>query len=120
MVIADMIHSCSNANVAQAAVSCIGGAFAERVAAVACKNGLNEGRFVAIVMRDFARRASDETLADLGRKIAGSDQPLLRGLVHVVEPALEQEALFFDDEAGVFAPRALSRGALYDSMPRLH
>jgi hypothetical protein len=116
-----MIHSCSNANVAQAAVSCIGGAFAERVAAAADKNGLNVGRFVAIVISDFARRASDETLDVLSRKIAGADQPLLRGLVHVVEPALEEDALFFDDGESAFAPGVLSCGAaLYGSLARLH
>ena len=107
MVIADMIHSCSNANVAEAAVCCIGGEFAERVHAAARKNGVNAGRFVSIVMRDFARRASRETLAGLNRKIAGADQPVLRGLVHVLEPALEEDASFFDDEISVFGRGAL-------------
>ena len=107
MVIADMIHSCSNASVAEAAVCCIGGEFAERVHAAARKNGVNAGRFVSIVMRNFARRASKETLAGLNRKIAGADQPLLRGLVHVLEPALEEDASFFDDEASAFGRGAL-------------
>ena len=120
MVIADMIHSCSNANVAEAAVYCIGGEFAERVHAAARKNGVNSGRFVSIVMRDFARRASRETLAGLNRKIAGADQPLLRGLVHVVEPALEEDASFFDDEASAFGHGALCRAAYLESLARLH
>ena len=68
MLIADMIHSCSNASVAEAAVSCIGGNFAERVAAVAVKNGMNVGRFVAIIVRDFGRRANDEALQRCARK----------------------------------------------------
>ncbi len=120
MVIADMIHSCSNANVAEAAVYSIGGEFAERVHAAARKNGVNSGRFVSIVMRNFGRRASRETLAGLNRKIAGADQPLLRGLVHVVEPALEEEASFFDDEASAFGHGALCRAAYLENLARLH
>ena len=111
MVIADMIHSCSNANVAEAAVYCIGGEFAERVHAAARKNGVNAGRFVSIVIRNFARRANRETLAGLNRKIAGADQPLLRGLVHVLEPALEEDAAFFDDEDPAFEHGALCGAA---------
>jgi hypothetical protein len=120
MVIADMIHSCSNANVAEAAVFCIGGAFAERVNVAARRNGVDAGRFVSIVVRDFARRASNETLDGLSKKIAGADQPLLRGLVHVLEPALEADAPFFDDEASVFAYGALCGAALHESLVRLH
>jgi hypothetical protein len=120
MVIADMIHSCSNADVAEAAVWCIGGDFAERVHAAARKNGVDAGRFVSIVMRDFARRASKETLAGLSRKIAGDDQPLLRGLVHVVEPALEEGALFFDDEAPIFGRGALCGATHRESLALLH
>jgi len=116
MLIADMIHSCSNAHVAEAAVCSIGGAFAERVAAKAHKNGVRVGRFVAIVVRGFARRASAETLLSLSRKIAGADQPLLRGLVHVVEPALEEGSAFFDDEEAAFALGAM-RGGVYCDVP---
>jgi hypothetical protein len=120
MVIADMIHSCSNADVAEAAVCCIGGDFAERVHAAARKNGVNAGRFVSIVMRNFARRANKETLAGLSRKVAGADQPLLRGLVHVLEPALEEDALFFDDEAPPFE-RGAPCGVMHrESLARLH
>jgi len=102
MLIADMIHSCSNEKVASAALACIGGPFADRVAAVARKNGLNAGRFVAIIVRDFARRANDEAQAALRERIAGDDQPLLFALRHIVEPALEEGALFFDDDPHSF------------------
>jgi len=120
MVIADMIHSCSNIYVAEAAVCSIGGAFAERVNAAACRNGVNAGRFVAIVMRDFALRANDETLSGLRQKVAGADQPLLRGLVYVLEPALEEDALFFDDEAPVIGAGAICGGSVHKSLARLH
>lgn len=97
MLVTDMIHSCSNDKVAQAAVSCIGGQFCERAHVVARRNGLNVGRFVSIVVRRFALCANGETYAALRDKIAGDDQPLLLGLRHIVEPALEGGVLFFDD-----------------------
>jgi hypothetical protein len=114
MLIADMIHACSNAHVAEAAVTSIGGGFAERVAIAANRNGLGVGRFVAAVVRDFARGANDETIFALRQRIAGDDQPLLRGLVCVLEPALEEGAMFFDDEEADFAFGML-RGDRYRS-----
>jgi hypothetical protein len=111
MVIADLIHSCSNSNVAEAAVCCIGGSFAERVSTLAVKNGMNVGRFVAAVVRDFGRRANDEAIDALRHQIKGADQPLLQGLVHVVEPVLREGISFLSDEAlGLSAP-ALRPGA---------
>lgn len=104
MVIADLIHSCSNAHVARAAVACVGGGFAERVAAAAERNGMEVGRFVSVIVRHFARRANRQTMGDLNRTIAGADQPLLRGLVHVVEPALETGTGYLDDEDLCFVP----------------
>ena len=98
MLVADLIHSCSNDKVAQAALACIGGQFAERVRAAAQEKGLNVGRFVVIVVRDFARRADEAAHAALAHKIAGADQPLLFGLRYVLEPAVEDGSLFYDDE----------------------
>lgn len=91
MVIADMIHSCSNAHVAKAAVSCIGGVFADRVAAAARQRGMETGGFVAVLVQDFARAADGEAMMALSRDIAGADQPILQGLALVLEPALGAE-----------------------------
>jgi hypothetical protein len=88
MVIADMIHSCSNAHVAKAAVSCIGGVFADRVAVAARKSGMEMGGFVAVLVQEFARAADGDTMMALSRDIAGADQPILQGLARVLEPAL--------------------------------
>jgi hypothetical protein len=102
MLVSDLIHSCSNEHVAQAALMSIGGRFAERVHVVAQEKGLNVGRFVAAIVCDFARRADDGVLEALREKILGSDQPLLKGLRAVLEPALEDGALFIDNNcAGV-------------------
>jgi hypothetical protein len=96
-LIADLIHSCSNEKIAQAAVASIGGGFAERVRAAACENGVSPGRFVAVIVRDFGRRANEQTRHNLRLKIAGADQPILFGLRHIIESALEEGAIFFDD-----------------------
>lgn len=101
MLLADLIHSCSNEKVAQAALMCIGGRFADRVRAAAAEKGVSVGRFVVIAVRDFARRADDGVREAIREKISGSDQPLLSGLRAVLEPALEDGALFFDDEASI-------------------
>ncbi|QGM98314.1 hypothetical protein [Methylocystis parvus] len=98
MLVTDMIHSCSNEMVAQAALKCIGGRFAERVHLAAQGKGLSVGRFVSVIVRDFARRADENVREALRERITGDDQPLLKGLRAVLEPALEDGALFIDDE----------------------
>lgn len=98
MLVSDLIHSCSNEMVAQAALMSIGGRFAERVRVVAHEKGMSVGRFVAVVVRDFARRADDGIREALRERITGDDQPLLKGLRAVLEPALEDGALFADSE----------------------
>lgn len=104
MLVADLIHSCSNDKVAQAALACIGGRFADRVRAAAHEKGVNVGRFVAVVVRDFARRADETAREALRETVSGADQPLLSGLRAVLEPALEGDLLFFDEEASVAEP----------------
>lgn len=101
MLIADLIHSCSNDKVAQAALACIGGRFAERVCEVAHERGVSVGRFVVIVVGDFARRTDERAREALREKVSREDQPLLKGLRAVLESALEDKALFFDDESSV-------------------
>jgi hypothetical protein len=119
MLVTDLIHSCSNDKVAQAATFCIGGSFAERVRAAAQESGVSEGRFVAVIMRDFALRANDETRAELARQVAGCDQPLLLGLRQVVEAALEDGALFSSNGADM-GPHFVRRGGLScDALARL-
>jgi hypothetical protein len=110
MVIADMIHSCSNAHVAQAAVFCIGGAFAERVGAAARERGMEVGGFVAVIVQEFALRADGEAMRALSREIVGADQPILNGLARLLEPAIGVEVCA-DARAqlggGMLSPRAL-------------
>ncbi|MFY9657020.1 MAG: hypothetical protein WAK01_10595 [Methylocystis sp.] len=109
MVIADMIHSCSNAHVAQAAVYCIGGAFAERVGAAARERGMEVGGFVAVTVQEFARCADGEAMRALSCEIAGADQPILKGLARLLEPALGA-----GQEAARVGGGIISAGALHN------
>lgn len=106
MLVADLIHSCSNEMVAQAALSSIGGRFAERVRVAAHEKGLSVGRFVSVVVRDFARRADDHVREALRDRITGDDQPLLTGLRAVLEPVLEDGTVYADDDL-VLGPMAI-------------
>ncbi|MGJ0509901.1 MAG: hypothetical protein ACR652_22800 [Methylocystis sp.] len=107
MLVADLIHSCSNETVAQAALSCIGGRFAERVRVAAHEKGMSVGRFVSVIVRDFARRADEGVREALRERINGDDQPLLMGLRAVLEPALEDGAIFADDDPVMSRPLIL-------------
>ncbi|GLI94369.1 hypothetical protein [Methylocystis echinoides] len=97
MLVADLIHSCSNEMVAQAALSCIGGRFAERVRVAAQEKGVSVGRFVSIIVLDFARRADENVREALRERITGDDQPLLSGLRAVLETVLEEGTVYSDD-----------------------
>lgn len=101
MLTADLIHSCSNDKVAQAALACIGGCFADRVCAKAQEKGVSVGRFVVFAVRDFARRADEAAHEALRAKIVGDDQPLLKGLREVLESALERDPTFIEEEMTV-------------------
>jgi hypothetical protein len=104
MVILDLINSCSNDKVAQAALACIGGHFAERVRTAAGEKGLSVGKYVVLAVREFASRTDEATQEALRAKVVRDDQPLLRGLREVLEAALERDPFFIDGEAAAATP----------------
>ena len=116
MVIVDLINSCSNDKVAQAALACIGGGFAERVRAAAGEKGVSVGKFVALAVREFARRSDEAAQEALRVKVVRDDQPLLRGLREVLEAALERDPFFLDDEALAATPPYAFSAAREDAL----
>lgn len=104
MVIVDLINSCSNDKVAQAALACIGGGFAERVRVAAREKGVTVGKFVAMAVREFASRSDEAAQEALRAKVVRDDQPLLRGLREVLETALERDPFFLDGDALTATP----------------
>jgi aspartokinase-like uncharacterized kinase len=90
MLMNDIFNSCTHEKVAQAAVACIGGVFADRVRHVAAVRGLTPGAFAASAVRRFDRTASGDARDILRRALRGTDQPVLHGLRLILEPSLEE------------------------------
>ena len=84
MIAREIVHTCSNAYVARAALASIGGEFAARVVDKAHKKNLSAGAFVAHVVKDFSRRAADEEWDGVDEAARGADQPILSGLRYIV------------------------------------
>jgi len=85
----ELFRSCANEYVAAAALACIGGRLERRVAAAARRAGLSMGAFVAELVADYDRKASPNRRRTLEMGMVRHDTPLLAGLRHVVETALD-------------------------------
>ena len=90
MIAREIVHTCSNAYVARAALASIGGEFAARVVDKAHKKNLSAGAFVAHVVKDFSRRAADEEWDGVDEAARGADQPILSGLRYILDQRLQK------------------------------
>ncbi len=86
---AELFRTCANEYVAAAALACIGGRLERRVAAAAHRADLSVGAYVARLVADYDRMASPRRRKLLEMGMLRHDTPLLAGLRHVVETALE-------------------------------
>jgi hypothetical protein len=84
MLAREIVHTCSNAHVARAALASIGGEFAAQVAAKALETNLTAGVFVANVVKDFSRRAGEDEWDCVDEAARGADQPILIGLRYIL------------------------------------
>ena len=91
MLIREIMTSCSNDSVAQAALASIGGAFAARIEARADGQGLRAGQLAAEAVRQFSAGALARDIEGLRTAISGHDQPVLAGLRHILEAAIQRE-----------------------------
>lgn len=85
----ELFRTCANEYVAAAALACIGGRLERRVAAAARRADLSIGAYVARLVADYDRKASPRRRKVLEMGMLRHDTPLLAGLRHVVETALE-------------------------------
>lgn len=85
MLRCEIIRTCSNERVAEAAVLSVGSPFKDRVTLLAAASGSPVGVYVAHLVRRFQDEANDSDLAALTRATAGSDMPILDGLRWIVE-----------------------------------
>jgi hypothetical protein len=102
----EVIHTCSNEYVAEAALISLGGAVAKTVAVAAARRGLPLGRFVAELARDFKRHAGTCVWARAEQAMRGADQPVLVGLYVVLAEGLLRENLRAASGGGVRAGEA--------------
>ncbi len=85
----ELFRSCANEHVAAAALACIGGSLEKRVAIAAQRAGLSSGAFVARLVADYDRKASPGRRKSLEKGMFRNQTPILAGLQHVVQVALE-------------------------------
>ena len=84
MLIKEIIRTCSNAQIANAALACIGGEFAENFAAEAARKNLSPGLLASLMVQAFSESASGDHWAELSSAARGSDHPILSGLQHIL------------------------------------
>ena len=85
----ELFQTCANEYVAAAALACIGGRLERRVAAAARRADLSIGAYVARLVGDYDRKASPRRRKTLEMGMLRQDTPLLAGLRHIIETALE-------------------------------
>ncbi len=91
MLIADILHSCSNERVAEAAVASIGGEFADQVRALARRDGLAVGAFVGKLVSRFALDAHERDWRLVVVAIGSDELPVLAGLRAVLEAMIRTQ-----------------------------
>jgi hypothetical protein len=84
MIVEEVIHTCSDANVASGALASIGGEFAEDFAARASRFNLSPGMLVVLIVKAFSDQASPDQRNEIWRLAHGTDQPILSGLRHIL------------------------------------
>jgi len=89
MIVHEIVLTCSNPNVARAAVESIGGDFAKRFSRRAASHNLSSGPFAAKLVRDFGSRAADGDWRALDEATRGADMPILSGLRYILRREAE-------------------------------
>ncbi len=92
MLIADILHSCANEHVAEAAVASMGGAFSEAFGAAAERREMGPGALAVLLVRRFASEATERDWRHVTTVIGASDIPVLCGLRVILERMLERSA----------------------------
>jgi hypothetical protein len=89
VLVDEIIHTCSNEKIAQAAVASIGFVFALRVKNTADLHGLSVGAFAARIVHEFGHAADEGERKAVRRAMELSQQPILGGLQKILERKLD-------------------------------
>ena len=111
MIVREIVHTCSNAHVARAALASIGGDFARYFAAKASSRNLPAGVLAAKIVKDFARRAAEAEWDCVDEAARRADQPILSGLRYILVQGL-RERTAGDDELSEAPPAWICGAAL--------
>jgi hypothetical protein len=84
MIVEEIIRTCSNVDVASAALASIGGEFAQDFATRALRSNLSPGTLVALIVNAFSDQASSHQKDEVWRVAHCADQPILSGLRHIL------------------------------------
>ena len=88
MLISDILHSCGNERVAEAAVVSIGGEFAGRLHMLAGRCDLSVGDLVGRLVRRFATGATERDWRFVTSAMDGEDLPILCGLRAIIDSVM--------------------------------
>ena len=84
MLIRELIRTCANENVAQAAVASIGRRFAGDVQEAADISGLTIGGFTALSVQRFFRKGDEAELRSVVAAMDKAQEPILAGLHRIL------------------------------------
>jgi len=90
MIVREIVHTCSNAHVARAALASIGGDFARLFAAKASSDNMPAGVLAARMVKDFARSADDDEWECVNTLARRADQPILSGLRFILSRGIHE------------------------------
>jgi hypothetical protein len=88
MTYREIVHTCSNTNVARAAIRSIGGEFAKGFCAEASKRKVTSGALAAHLVREFAEHADETKMQAVYAAMHRSEQPILSGLRYILEQSV--------------------------------
>ena len=91
MILREIVHTCSNAHVARAALASIGGDFAQQFAAKASRRNVSAGVLAAHMVKEFSIKAVDEEWEGVDEAVRGADQPILSGLRYILSLGLRNK-----------------------------
>lgn len=111
MILREIVHTCSNAHVARAALASIGGDFAKRFAADASRRNMPVGVLAASLVKEFSIRAADEERDGVDEAVRGADQPILSGLRYILSQSLRDHERMTPSQDDGFAAPWMQRGA---------
>jgi hypothetical protein len=99
VIVREIVLTCSNPNVARAAVASIGGNFARRISRDAAKRNLTSGVFASRLVRRCSRQAGDGDWEGVDQAARGADQPILSGLRYILERGLDGSTKLHEDDS---------------------